>query len=205
MGRDIKSQVTPGETPLDDISGLIPKDVKTREALDRAEFANLNKAIPKYLIGKPSEKATPFNFDWLMRLHREMFGEVWTWAGKPRKTEKNIGVPPHQIGAELHKLLHDFNQWEKARLEPIEIAARLHHKLVWIHPFEGGNGRWARLITDIYLKKKGQPIMQWPCEQAVIKKEFKKEYLSALRSADHGDNQPIISLHRKYQKRAGIY
>ncbi|MBI4208502.1 MAG: Fic family protein [Deltaproteobacteria bacterium] len=38
-----------------------------------------------------------------------------------------------------------------------ELSARLHHRLVWIHPFENGNGRWARLIMNIHLKKYNLP------------------------------------------------
>ena len=32
-----------------------------------------------------------------------------------------------------------------------EIAAQFHHRLVDIHPFANGNGRHARLMTDLLL------------------------------------------------------
>ena len=39
----------PGETPLDDISGLLLRQVKTRAALNAAEAGNIAEVLPKYL------------------------------------------------------------------------------------------------------------------------------------------------------------
>ncbi len=37
------------------------------------------------------------------------------------------------------------------RLEYLSKSIRIHHRLVKIHPFVNGNGRHARLVSDIYL------------------------------------------------------
>ena len=55
----------------------------------------------KYLLSKPSRKIALFIFDWLLGFHREMLGSIWSWAGEIRTTEKNIGVSPNIIAAEL--------------------------------------------------------------------------------------------------------
>lgn len=34
-------------------------------------------------------------------------------------------------------------------------AAALHHRLAWIHPFQDGNGRVTRLLTDCYMRHSG--------------------------------------------------
>jgi Fic family protein len=45
---------------------------------------------------------------------------------------------------------------------PIDgIAARFHHRLVWIHPFPYGNGRHARLLTDLVLAANGAEPFAW--------------------------------------------
>jgi fido (protein-threonine AMPylation protein) len=60
-----------------------------------------------------------------------MLDTVWDWAGKFRKTDKNIGVDKHRIGIELRKLLDDTRYWiDNKTYEPDEIATRFHHRLV---------------------------------------------------------------------------
>jgi len=189
----------PGETPLDDLSGLRLKYVKTQEQLNRAEFDNINRVLPKYFLGKPSDRKAPFTYAWLLRTHEEMFGDVWAWAGTPRETEMNIGVKPALIPSELNRLLFDFHAWEKAGDPAIQTAARFHHRLVWIHPFNGGNGRWARIAANIYLKKKQEGLILWP-EDEIGAGKLRLEYIEALKSADSGDEAPLLGLHKRYQE-----
>src|SRR6202042_1168045 len=87
----------PGETPIEDVSGLKPKGVTTRAQLNDAEARNIRKAVMRYLVMKPTRRQAPFTLDWCYKLHRQMFGEVWRWAGQKRTAELNLGVPAHQI------------------------------------------------------------------------------------------------------------
>ncbi len=187
-----------GQTPLLDISGLIPRHLLTKEALDRAEFANISKILPKYILKKPSDRTAPFNFKWFLKLHQEMFGEVWDWAGKPRGYELNLGVRPAKVASELHAVQTELRQWEEHSMDPIEIAVRLHYRLVWIHPFAGGNGRWARLVANIYLRKKDLPLILWPEDRITVQGTVREAYLAALREADQGDLKSLIDLHKRY-------
>ena len=58
-----------------------------------------------------------------------------------------------QIPVRLYPLLQDVEYWiEQKTYATDEIAVRFHHKLVWIHLFSNGNGRHARLMTDIFVK-----------------------------------------------------
>jgi Fic-DOC domain mobile mystery protein B len=200
MTSDFKFESKPGETPLDDISGLIPKYVRTREALNRAEFYNVNKAVTKYFVGKAGAKKFLFNYAGLLTLHKEMFGEVWEWAGEIRTSTPNIGVPAVQVAAEIHRLIRDLHQWENEDLEPPKLTALLHHRLVWIHPFAGGNGRWSRMVVDLYVVKKGGNPLNWPAEQQMIQEAFRPEYIAALKAADLGNFEAMINLHQKYFK-----
>lgn len=198
MGRIMLQKTPPGATPIEDHSGLIPKHVTTKAELDELEFANINRAIQKYFLGKLTDKKAPFDISWLFQIHREMYEEVWDWAGKARLSELNIGTPPHQIHEQLKQLIDNFWYWEKeTEMEILEKAARLHHGLVKVHPFKNGNGRWARLITNIYLKKKKAGFIQWPEETLQVDSPFRKEYIGALQKADHGNYGDLIKLHRK--------
>jgi fido (protein-threonine AMPylation protein) len=69
----------------------------------------------------------------LNTLHQRMYGNVWRWAGQYRTSQKNIGVEHYRIPTELRSLLDDARYWvEHETYSPDEIAARFHHKLVWI-------------------------------------------------------------------------
>ncbi len=53
---------------------------------------------------------------------------------------------------EINKVISDVRYWiSEETFSADEVAARFHHRLVWIHPFPNGNGRWARTMADILL------------------------------------------------------
>lgn len=188
-----------GETPIDDTSGLRVK-VKTRKELGAWEFKNNNEAHAKYLLRRLSDRNAPFTPTFLCRVHQDMFGKVWDWGGELRRSEKNLEVAAHKIGFELNRFVYDLHKWEEGGMSPIEIATRTHHRLVAIHPFETGNGRWARMIANIYLHKKNLPAMEWPKDPNFVTKIFRPKYLSALKAADRGDYEPLLRIHQEYWK-----
>ncbi len=73
----------PGETPID-ISGLKISGVNNREELAVVEAENVRKAIVKYMGGSLTRRTAKFDLTWMLKLHREMFGNVWKWAGETR-------------------------------------------------------------------------------------------------------------------------
>ena len=137
-----------GATPIDDLSGLKIPDIHTRKQLYDAEFRCVNRAAQKY-YWKMLDHFFDLNYPLMIELHSDMFFDVWEWAGKIRNRDLSLGIKHHQIRPELQKLIEDFKGWTLRKWEPVEISVRLHHRLVWIHPFENGNGRWARLLTNL--------------------------------------------------------
>lgn len=83
----------PGGTPIDDLSGLKVKGITRRKELNEVEAENIRKAVVKYFAAPPTPKVAPFDLSWALRLHREMFGDVWKWAGAPQDDE-----PQHRGG-----------------------------------------------------------------------------------------------------------
>ncbi|MDO8703520.1 MAG: mobile mystery protein B [Sulfuricaulis sp.] len=177
-----------GATPLDpdEAEGLIPTHVTTREELNRLEQENIVKALQWLSTSRPR---SILDEAFIRKLHRQMFGSVWKWAGKFRTSDKNIGVPKSHIGVELHKLCEDTkSRIEHASYPPDEIAWRFHHRLVSIHPFPNGNGRHARLATDLLLEKLlHRPPFTWGGMSGVPQGEVRAAYLDALRAADKGN------------------
>jgi Fic-DOC domain mobile mystery protein B len=188
----------PGETPLD-LSGLKNRGpIKSRRDLAAAEALNINRVFMKYLAARPSSRSAPFDYEWFLKLHEEMFGEVWTWAGEVRRHDVNIGVPHFQITESLSALASNLHGWAEFGHTLETQATWLHHKSVQIHPFENGNGRWARLLASIWLKQHGEPIVAWPDTLLGEASEIRGEYLSAIRAADGGNYAPLYELHQRF-------
>jgi Fic-DOC domain mobile mystery protein B len=196
----------PGETPIDDTSGLLVPGITTRRDLNIAEAKNIRKALVKYFARSPTPELAPFTFEWSINLHREMFGEVWSWAGIFRTSNFNIGVPFTQVQERLFNLLEDLHSWNQHGMEMVEQAARLHHVAVQIHPFVNGNGRWGRMLTNLWLAIQTDQYIEWPEVSIGSISPIRDEYLAALKAADAGDYDPFIIMHSdnmiKNQKRS---
>ncbi|MBN1791128.1 MAG: Fic family protein, partial [Bacteroidales bacterium] len=65
--------------------------------------------------------------------------------------------------------------------------------LVKIHCFPNGNGRHARLMTDILLSDvlEKDPFT-WGHENLSVKGDVRDTYINALRSADYNDYGPLL-------------
>ena len=123
-----------------------------------------------------------------------MFGEVWVWAGEYRTTERNIGVAPYQIPIKLMQLFDDVKFWiDNKTYSNHEIAVRLHHKLVQIHPFPNGNGRVSRLMADFLLQKLENKNLYWGDTNLVNVSEVRSRYIAVLRKADAGDYADLLN------------
>jgi Fic-DOC domain mobile mystery protein B len=184
----------PDETPID-LSGLKDrKGVRTRADLSIAEARNVHQALTKYLSRKPTKRSAPFDVPWILKLHREMFGSVWKWAGQPRTENVNIGVPWHQITDQLEQLAQALPEWTGYGWPLLEQAAHLHHRAVKIHPFLGGNGRWSRLLANIWLKQQRHPVILWPEETIGETSTIRDRYIAAIKAADANRIQPLMAL-----------
>ena len=123
-------------------------------------------------------------------LHKRLFGRVWKWAGSFRRTEKNIGADPIQIAIQLRLLLDNTRYWlANGTYRPKELAARFHHKLVYIHPFPNGNGRHARIMADALLTKlMDETEIDWAGGYSLEQMNTRRDqYIAALRRADGHD------------------
>ncbi len=184
-----------GATPLnpDEMEGLKFKHVMTRGELDHLEQANIQSGI---MWMQKSKRSDLLSEEYIRELHKQLFGDVWNWAGTFRRTEKNIGVDPIYISTELRMLLDDARYWLKYETYPAkEAAIRFHHRLVFIHLFPNGNGRHARIMADaLLLKLHKLPPINWAGEyNPASMNERRKEYINALRAADRGDYSLLLA------------
>lgn len=178
-----------GTTPGGDASGLIRTALTSPAARNAAEAERIDEAYATYVHrARRKKRGSRWLTDaYIRRVHHAMFGVIWDWAGKYRTIRVNIGVEPHQIPEQINLLCGDFEHWDSSNMPILEVAARLQHRLAWIHPFKNGNGRHARLITDIFLHSRGHPLPQWPQIQLMDRgEEIRNAYIAAMKLADFG-------------------
>ena len=183
-----------GATPLDpdEMEGLKFGHVSTRGELDELEQANIDEGLQWLKRQKTPDVLTE---GFVCDLHKKLLGKVWGWAGSFRKTEKNVGIDPRQVPIQLRQLLDDARYWvESGTYPPIELAARFHHKLVYIQLFPNGNGRHSRIMADAILTKLlDEPAIDWAGGQRLEQmNERRDQYIKALRQADGQDYSALL-------------
>ena len=184
-------------TPLtaEEKDGLKLKWITLRSELNEAEARNIAQA-QIWLMSNKNKDVCSDTF--LREFHKKMFGDVWKWAGTYRTSERNIGVVPYQIPIKLMQLFDDVKFWiENKTYSNREIAVRLHHKLVQIHPFPNGNGRISRLMADLVLEKLEGTKFYWGNTNLVNVSEVRSAYIAALRKADAGDYSVLMEFTQK--------
>ena len=191
-------QYTSGATPLDpdEATGLLPVHITTQADLNAWEQANI------VLGGRwaaRQKKRDPLDEGFVRDLHRQMFDRTWQWAGSFRQSNKNIGVDWPQVSVKLRDLLDNTRyQIENHVFNEDEVAVRFHHQLVLIHAFPNGNGRHARLMADLLVKRLGRPRLTWGGASAALTPvgAIRDRYLVALRLADQGQLDGLIEFAR---------
>ena len=184
---------TKGTTPIDpdEAKGLLLPHITTQGELNRWEQENIVEALAWIEKTKPTDI---LNERFIKQLHKRMFGKVWKWAGLFRQSDKNIGVSWHEIPPSIQNLCDDVPVWTQSEFESSEeMAVRFHHRLVWIHPFPNGNGRHARLMTNIFLENVLQgPPFTWGGRNLSTPNETRRRYIKALQAADNGNYAPLL-------------
>lgn len=180
-----------GATPLDpdEAHALVPGHLQTQAQLNQWEALNISRA---FRWASRQRNQNWLSTSSLRELHRRMFDETWRWAGAYRTSDKNIS-PYHWT--QIPELMANLVANTRARYESSdpspealdELALRFHHELVHIHPWPNGNGRHARLATDLLLRSWIRPPFTWSDGAGLSPADLRARYISALRHADAGD------------------
>jgi Fic-DOC domain mobile mystery protein B len=188
---DLFEQPDDAATPLtpEEILDLTPSHIAYRSELNAAEQENIERAQTWALTRRRDLLSEKF----ARELHRHMLGDVWRWAGKFRTSERNIGIAHWEIPVALRILMDDTKAWiEYKTYPPDEIAVRLHHRLVQIHPFPNGNGRHSRLMADLLVMQLGGERFSWGSRSLNDAGTVRTRYIHALRALDNHEVGPLL-------------
>jgi len=149
----------------------------------------VNNAHAYELIEELAKGITVINHITIQELHEIVTRGILLDAGKYRihnvQITGAVKRPPDfaKVPKKIDELLKTIMRNNR---NPIDMAAFLHHGFAAIHPFSDGNGRVARLLTNLFLLGRGfTPI--------ILRKEDRRKYYSFLRKADSGDLGPFTN------------
>lgn len=174
-----------GQTPLEEEMRF---DLKLRHIQDMTELYeheidNIAEGIAWYGSTTKNHLEYP---TWL-ELHKQMLGKIWKFAGVIRT--KELANPdfhkPYDVRPSLLQLEKDLKYWlDHKAYPPKEMMAIFHEKLLTIHPFKDGNGRWSRVLTEFICERENIEIPNWGA--AITDDEIRrKTYIQAIKDARH--------------------
>lgn len=144
----------------------------------------------------PSHRFTPAD---VRRLHRMWLGSIYPWAGNYRTV--NVGKGGFQFAHAplIPRLMVDFGRGVLGRHTPcgnnteVPVArslAEVHAELILVHPFRDGNGRLARLLSQLMANQVGIRSMDF----SPLAGRGKRTYLRAIHAAMSRDYAPLEML-----------
>jgi len=112
----------------------------------------------------------------ILNWHKKLFTETKPdLAGKYReylvRVADHLGADWQDISKKMNELVEYVN---KEKINPVELAARVHYRFEKIHPFGDGNGRIGRLLMSKILWDKGYPLL-------IIEYKKRKAYYKAFK------------------------
>jgi fido (protein-threonine AMPylation protein) len=189
-----------GSTLLRSSKGLKLSKLKYRFQLNEVEYQNIQKIYLEYFQDRHNPLEW-FNEKTLKKIHKKMFGNVWSWAGVYYNGKlRNIGIESSEIPNAMLELCREVEGYQRtsSQLTILEQSALILQKLLRIHPFINGNGRFARFVSDLYLHSMHGSAPQWPYMALIYDGEERANYIEALERADFGNFIFLENLILKY-------
>ncbi len=161
----------------------IPKDKTLREVYDLKN----TKRVILFL----REESLKINESLIIKVHDMLLENIDKRTGFRTHEIRIFGQPfkpspARYVRADV-KILVDWYNKNKTKLNPLVLAILFHHKFEKIHPFSDGNGRTGRVLMNHILYLAGYP-------PTVITKRFRDDYISAMNDADKALSKSLISI-----------
>jgi cell filamentation protein len=146
------------------------------------------------------DSETEISTQLLLEIHRIAFSELYDWAGFWRSTHVTVGqlTPPEpsKVLPLMYQFIDNLNYKinnASSQQDHIDCLTYAHYEFIRIHPFNNGNGRTGRILMNIVALKFGYK----PIELYHREGDSRRTYIEAMKSADHGNFEPLTSLIRK--------
>lgn len=195
---ELKLVYKTGQSQLDqeELAGLKITSCSNADDIEIQE----SKSILKAIAWTEKNMFSPdkiFTEVFIKEIHKRMFGDVWTWAGKYRLSNKSLGVDKSLISSEVKQVISNTRFWiESESYDTDEIAIRFMHRLMQVQCFSGGNARHAKLMADVVIEHVlNGDVFTWGA--SLNNSELAREkFLDALKKADKGKMDDLIKFSR---------
>ena len=174
------------------LGGLTVKKLKTRDEQEVAGYAELLASVfDSYKSLKLTENTIKHFHQELLKYSDKDQRHRGNYKNTPNRVEAKdendniIGVlfdptPPHLVAKEMQELINWTNQALKDKdVHPLITITNFIFEFLAIHPFQDGNGRLSRILTNLLLLKHGYEFMPYVSHEKLVE-DNKQEYYLAL-------------------------
>ena len=168
--------------------------IKSKRLMDKVEREEQLRVIGK--LAGIYDADHRFTATDICNIHKIWLGNVYEWAGKYRRVNISKGDFSFAAAMQVPKVMSEFEKGPLYEFTPCnfktvdQIAKSLaivHTELVLIHPFREGNGRAARMLSNLMGLQAGLP----PLDFSGIVGKRKNDYLQAIHAGIEHNYLPM--------------
>ena len=168
-------------------------NLSSRDEIDKAEFEGF--LLAELSLTEELNSRTKFNIKYIKRIHKLSLGHLYSFAGKYRTVNMSKGgflfpaakfISQNMDNFENEILLSLPDKYESNQ-SLIKDIAKVHGEFLFIHPFREGNGRTARVLANLMVRKQGYKGLNF---EKITEKVF-PEYVIAVQSVADKNYEPM--------------
>ena len=138
---------------------------------------------------------TKFNEKYIQQIHKSALNELYSFAGKYRTVNMSKGgflfpaaqFIPQSMSTFENDILNVLPNTYKNEESLISDIAKVHGELLFIHPFRDGNGRTARILANLMVRKQGYNGLHF---ERIDEKVF-IQYVTAVQRVAEKNYEPM--------------
>lgn len=143
-----------------------------------------------YAAYEQIDKVNPYSVEDLKKIHGILTFLIEKDAGKFRNHGEAVYdgdveifiAPPHQLVPSLMDNLFNWMNEVKDTINPLILSSIFHYEFVFIHPFQDGNGRTARIWQTAILSQWEKAFTYLPIESMIKKNQ--EEYYTVIQNCN---------------------
>lgn len=147
----------------EDESQALPNLLGLTDAEKIAEVEFEGFLMAEILLTEKLNATTRFDCNYIRRIHKLSLGELYSFAGKYRTVNMSKGgflfpaalFIPQSMQIFEYEILSRLPNLYSDKQKLIRDVAIVHGELLFIHPFREGNGRTARVLANLMVRKQG--------------------------------------------------
>ena len=168
-------------------------NLSSRDEIDKAEFEGF--LLAELSLTEELTSRTKFNVKYIKLIHKLSLGHLYSFAGKFRTVNMSKGgflFPAAKfISQNMNNFENEILLSLPAKYESnqslIKDIAKVHGEFLFIHPFREGNGRTARVLANLMVRKQGFKGLNF---EKITEKVF-PEYVIAVQSVADRNYEPM--------------